>query len=193
MGGALFTWGGDFSWSRSQSWNDDHQGALGHGDLDGRLVPTQVLGEDDVRQVAAGRGFTIALNGLGQVLQMGATGAIKRRRGDARALWEGARTPVIVGGPLAAMRAEVITAGEGHVLAACTLSRGGGGGGAPGVAPAAASRLVAWGVNSQGQLGCSSPDDHAVPQVVVGLNGRRVLHLAAGGTFSVAIVERDPR
>jgi hypothetical protein len=50
IGGALFTWGGDFTWSL-RGRRDHHCGCLGHGDLAGRLVPTQVLGEDDVRQV----------------------------------------------------------------------------------------------------------------------------------------------
>ncbi|KIY92016.1 putative E3 ubiquitin-protein ligase HERC2 [Monoraphidium neglectum] len=76
VGGALFTWGGDFTW-QLRGKRDHHHGCLGHGDLAGRLVPTQVLGEDDVRQVVCGRNFTVALNGIGQVLQMGSTGAVR--------------------------------------------------------------------------------------------------------------------
>lgn len=49
MGGAIFTWGGDFRWqagSQQPSWaKDSHQGCLGVGDLNGRLVPTLVKGE----------------------------------------------------------------------------------------------------------------------------------------------------
>jgi len=49
--------------------------------------------------VVCGRNFTVALNGIGQVLQMGSTGAVNPR--EHQALWEGAWMPVIVGGPLA--------------------------------------------------------------------------------------------
>lgn len=55
IGGALFTWGGDFRWHLHGA-RDHHQGCLGHGDLEGRLLPTPVLGEDDVRQVRPGAG-----------------------------------------------------------------------------------------------------------------------------------------
>jgi len=120
------------------------------------------------------------------------------------------------------MRAEMVAAGESHVLVVCTLRsrsnnatadrshHSSGAGPHPTGPPAAAGgsahdgggsasadtsgfRLVAWGVNQQGQLGCACPDDCNVPQFVVGINGRRVLHLAAGGTFSMAVCEHDPR
>jgi hypothetical protein len=220
-----------------------------------------------------GRNFTVALNGIGQVLQMGSTGAVNHA--EHQAMWEGARMPVIVGGPLAGarargaraagargpsafglqgererlqavgqpapgrmprarvpsrasaptrprhppphrcrpgagMRAEMVAAGESHVLVACTLRGPRSGGyspqpqpygpgaswdwGQPGQgADASACRLVAWGRNGHGQLGAALPRDFNVPQFVVGINGRRVLHLAAGGTFSMAVCEHDPR
>ncbi|KIY93517.1 hypothetical protein MNEG_14445 [Monoraphidium neglectum] len=65
-----------------------------------------------------------------------------------------------------------------------------GGGGAP---DGTCFRLVAWGVNSHGQLGCAAPEGCNVPQFVAGINGRRVLHLSAGATFSMAVCEHDPR
>jgi hypothetical protein len=235
-------------------------------------------------QVVCGRNFTVALNGIGQVLQMGSTGAVNHR--EHQAMWEGARMPVIVGGPLAGeararadepgeagaerrprqgaphalaaraarpawalraccllspsnraflpvtapgcpnaptsmtapapagMRAGIVAAGESHVLVACTLRAPRNGPYAPqpqplpcapagaaaaaawewpGEPPAAACRLVAWGMNAQGQLGSAAAEDFNVPQFVVGINGRRVLHLAAGSTFSMAVCEHDPR
>jgi hypothetical protein len=50
VGGGLFTWGGDFTWQQRGK-RDNHEGCLGLGDLAGRLVPTIVKGEDDIKQV----------------------------------------------------------------------------------------------------------------------------------------------
>jgi hypothetical protein len=50
VGGGLFTWGGDFTWQQRGK-RDHHEGCLGLGDLAGRLVPTMVKGEDDIKQV----------------------------------------------------------------------------------------------------------------------------------------------
>lgn len=50
VGGALFTWGGDFTWEQRGK-RDHHEGCLGLGDLAGRLAPTMVKGEDDIKQV----------------------------------------------------------------------------------------------------------------------------------------------
>lgn len=50
MGGWLFTWGGDFTWQQRGK-RDHHEGCLGLGDLSGRLLPTVVKGEDDIKQV----------------------------------------------------------------------------------------------------------------------------------------------
>ena len=86
MGGAIFTWGGDFKWQ--QPWaKDSHQGCLGVGDLNGRLVPTLVKGEDNHVQVACGRNFTVALTNNGEVYQMGSTGAQNNREKD-KADWK---------------------------------------------------------------------------------------------------------
>jgi alpha-tubulin suppressor-like RCC1 family protein len=86
MGGAIFTWGGDFRWQ--QRWaKDHHQGCLGVGDLSGRLVPTLVKGEDNHVQVACGLNFTVALTNNGEVYQMGTTGAQNNRERD-KADWK---------------------------------------------------------------------------------------------------------
>lgn len=86
MGGAIFTWGGDFRWQ--QPWaKDNHQGCLGVGDLSGRLVPTLVKGEDNHVQVACGLNFTVALTNNGEVYQMGSTGAQSNRERD-KADWK---------------------------------------------------------------------------------------------------------
>lgn len=50
VGGGLFTWGGDFTWQQRGK-RDHHEGCLGLGDLAGRLLPTMVKGEDDIKQV----------------------------------------------------------------------------------------------------------------------------------------------
>lgn len=86
MGGAIFTWGGDFRWQ--QPWaKEHHQGCLGVGDLSGRLVPTLVKGEDNHVQVACGLNFTVALTNNGEVYQMGNTGAQNNREKD-KADWK---------------------------------------------------------------------------------------------------------
>lgn len=88
MGGAIFTWGGDFRWQQQTPWaKDNHQGCLGVGDLSGRLVPTLVKGEDNHVQVACGLNFTVALTNSGEVFQMGATGAHNNREKD-KADWK---------------------------------------------------------------------------------------------------------
>lgn len=86
MGGAIFTWGGDFKWSQPGV-KDHHQGCLGVGDLSGRLVPTLVKGEDNHVQVACGLNFTVALTNNGEVYQMGSTGAQNNREKD-KADWK---------------------------------------------------------------------------------------------------------
>jgi hypothetical protein len=57
VGGALYTWGGDLSWVEpgelrggGAGKRDHHRGCLGHGDLEGRLLPTPVAGELQVRR-----------------------------------------------------------------------------------------------------------------------------------------------
>lgn len=110
--------------------------------------------------------------------------------------------------PPAGMRAEFAAAGESHVLVVCALrSRTTAGGlraadgpaGAPSGLPplpapdASTHRLVAWGCNGHGQLGCAASGDSRTPVFVAGINGRRVLHVAAGSTFSLAVCEHDPR
>lgn len=88
MGGAIFTWGGDFRWQQQTPWaKDSHQGCLGVGDLSGRLVPTLVKGEDNHVQVACGLNFTVALTNSGEVFQMGSTGAHNNKEKD-KADWK---------------------------------------------------------------------------------------------------------
>jgi hypothetical protein len=100
------------------------------------------------------------------------------------------------------MHAELAAAGESHVLVLCTLRNGSAlSSSAPspddprtaGEAAVQAHRLVAWGCNAHGQLGCDAREDSAHPQFVAGLDGRCVTHLSAGATFSMAVVQHDPR
>ncbi|PNH11006.1 hypothetical protein TSOC_002191, partial [Tetrabaena socialis] len=115
--GALYTWGGDFSWTepaepskRSEGAGpkrDHHSGCLGLGDKDGRLLPTRVRGDIDkhgVAQVACGWSMTIALSRDGRVYQMGSTGAPKN--GEKGCPWEGALSPTRVDGNLFGMFVE---------------------------------------------------------------------------------------
>ncbi|GIL96509.1 hypothetical protein Vretimale_2308 [Volvox reticuliferus] len=201
--GMLFTWGCDFSWMDGGK-RDKHFGCLGLGDdIEGRLVPTRVRGDMDkhgVVQVACGWNMTIALSADGRVYQMGSTGA---HTTDKNCTWEGAKVPTRVDGNLFGMFVEEVACGMRHVVAVASKVQ------ANGQIPddQRRIRLLAWGCGTEGQLGLwgngastdasvavrASPTDHSLPQIVGSLDGRRVLHIAAGGNLTMAVMEHDSR
>eukprot|EP00879_Flechtneria_rotunda_P029876 GHRR01032339.1.p1 GENE.GHRR01032339.1~~GHRR01032339.1.p1 ORF type:complete len:628 (+),score=228.42 GHRR01032339.1:962-2845(+) len=172
-GGAMFTWGGDFTWQQ-QGKRDHHEGCLGVGDLSGRSVPTMVKGEDDIKQVACGLNFTVALTSNGEVLQMGRTGAENNK--EHNAMWEGAHVPVLVSGLMSTHLADTLACGMSHVAVVATQRTRHSGGarglvnsavGSGSVGGGSVMRLLTWGKGSRGQLGLGeSRDDHLLPQVI---------------------------
>ncbi|GLC74622.1 hypothetical protein PLESTF_001536100 [Pleodorina starrii] len=201
--GALYTWGCDFSWVEGTK-PDHHHGCLGTGDTEGRLVPTRVRGDMDkygVVQVACGWSMTVALSGDGRVYQMGKTGA--HPSSDKNCMWEGALSPTRVDGNLFGMFVEEVACGVRHVVVVASRVQ------ANGQIPddQRRVRLLTWGCGAEGQLGLwgmtTSTDapvavraqqtDYHLPQIVGSLDGRRVLHIAAGGNLTMAVMEHDPR
>ncbi|KAG2441550.1 hypothetical protein HXX76_003171 [Chlamydomonas incerta] len=224
-GGHLYTWGGDFSWTEpaepskkgaehAAPKRDHHGGCLGHGDKEGRLLPTRVRGDIDkhgVVQVVCGWSMTVALSRDGRVYQMGGTGAGKS--GEKSCPWEGALAPTRVDGNLFGMFVEEVACGMHHVVVVASRVQ------ANGFIPddQRRVRLLSWGRGSEGQLGIDSgaggggglasmsgegplggrmgpPQlDYSLPQVVTSVDGKRVLHISAGGNHTMAVIEHDPR
>ncbi|KXZ53218.1 hypothetical protein GPECTOR_7g1111 [Gonium pectorale] len=205
--GALYTWGGDFSWleTPNPSGKRDHNnGCLGHGDKEGRLLPTRVRGDLDkhgVVQVTCGWSMTVALSADGRVYQMGATGA----SGDKGCAWEGALTPTRVDGNLFGMFVEEVTCGMHHVVVIASKVQANG----QIAEDQRRVRLLTWGRGTEGQLGVDKSEsmsgdgpvasrlppqvDYTLPQVVSAVDGKRVLHVSAGGNHTMAVIEHDPR
>ncbi|GFH25127.1 BRX domain-containing protein, partial [Haematococcus lacustris] len=48
------------------------------------------------------------------------------------------------------------------------------------------SRLLAWGKGGAGQLGLDQLKDYNQPQAITAIDGRRVLHIACGGSHTFA-------
>ncbi|GFR46259.1 hypothetical protein Agub_g7811 [Astrephomene gubernaculifera] len=219
-GGLLYTWGGDSSWTEPAEVatkrggehvppkRDHHGGCLGHGDKEGRLVPTRVRGDLDrlgVVQVACGWSMTIALSLDGRVYQMGSTGAPKS--GEKSCAWEGALAPTRVDGNLFGMFVEEVACGMHHVVVVASKVQ------ANGQIPEDQRRvrLLSWGRGAEGQLGLDGGSgsasgegslqqrvavaqvDHSLPQIVTAVDGKRVLHVSAGGNHTMAVLEHDPR
>ncbi|CAD7698884.1 unnamed protein product, partial [Ostreobium quekettii] len=181
-GGALYTWGGDFTWEK-----DHNRGCLGNGSTDGSSVPVRVEGdmeELDVKHVACGLNLTVAQTSDGRVFQMGETGA-----GDTFVKWEGSKLPEQVKGGLTGHKAEEIACGRKHVCVVATPLT------ASGRADEARRRTVlfAWGKGDKGQLGLGYAKDHTSPQVVEALTARRIQQVCCGGDFTLAVCRYDAR
>ncbi|KAK9818108.1 hypothetical protein WJX72_007263 [[Myrmecia] bisecta] len=192
-GGWLYTWGGEFTWVEHRKdkaghvteKKDSNKGCLGHGDSEGRLLPTRVLGalEDvKVRQVGAGLNLTVAVTVGGHAYQMGETGA------SGRAKWEGCKSPELVGGALSGFFVERVSVGMQHVAALagpCDKHTGKAQEGAE------CSVIFMWGRGREGQLGSNSHHDSIGPKIVEELRGRPVLQVACGGYHTLAVCQHD--
>jgi alpha-tubulin suppressor-like RCC1 family protein len=150
------------------AWGPNDEGQLGNGAMgaSGQLgvypkpsiTPVRVTGLTNIIQIGAGRKHAVALRGDGTVWAWGTreNGAI----GDGRA----AQRPLKATGPTRVTGLEGITQiaiGPTHNLA---LRRDG--------------RVMAWGTNSDGELGTGARDTGWTPAEVVGLD--RVVAVAAG-------------
>jgi alpha-tubulin suppressor-like RCC1 family protein len=150
------------------AWGDNSDGELGNATTTGSSVPVQVTGLTGVVQVAAGYFDSLALRSDGTVWAWGnnSIGQLGDGTTTNRA------TPVQVAGfpvQLAGLTGVTqIAAGGLHSLA---LRSDG--------------TVVAWGYNSDGQLGNGTTTDHTTPVAVSGLT--KVTQIAAGFSHSVAL------
>ena len=144
------------------AWGDNYAGQLGEGrTAPHKITPVQVKGEQgegvltEVTALAAGMGHTVALKNDGTVWAWGSGTRGRIGDGDTSARY----TPVQVkgtdgGGFLAGV--STLAVGEGHTVA--LMDDG---------------TLVAWGVNSSGQLGDGTTRDRTVPVQVKGEGAAR--------------------
>lgn len=144
------------------AWGDNYAGQLGEGrTAPHKITPVQVKGEQgdgvltEVTAVAAGMGHTVALKNDGTVWAWGSGTRGRIGDGDTAARY----TPVRVkgtdgGGFLAGV--STLAVGEGHTVA--LMDDG---------------TLVAWGVNSSGQLGDGTTRDRTVPVQIKGEGAAR--------------------
>ncbi|KAJ0101485.1 hypothetical protein Patl1_05380 [Pistacia atlantica] len=153
--GKLFTWG------------DGDKGRLGHGDKEGRLVPTCVaaLVEPNFCQVACGHSLTAALTTTGHVYMMGSP--VYGQLGDPKA---DGKLPSRVDGKLMKNFVEEIACGAYHV--AVLTSR---------------TEVYTWGKGANGRLGHGDTEDRNSPSLVEALRDKQVKSIVCGTNFTAAI------
>lgn len=101
---------------------------------------------------------------------------------------------MLVRGLLSSHVAERLACGMSHVVVVATQRSKAGGHGSSGSGANPVTRLLTWGQNGRGQLGIGEGrEDHFMPQVVSAVAGRRILNLACGGNYTLAVCEHDPR
>ena len=142
-------------------------GRLGVGDTENRLLPTLLRGElenKSVLQVEAGGAHTMFVTADGLVFSCGRNDSGQLGVGDS-----GSRlAPTLVTGQLRDKTAVYAAAGGFHTL--CTTADG---------------SLFAWGNNRCGQLGVGGTEHRSVPTLVTGLQGKQVVHVAAGNRHTI--------
>ena len=155
--GALFSWGCGGAW-------------LGHGSDATTTSPTRVMAVHDVRMLsaAAGDSHSLALSTDGAVYSWGA-----RALGTMRLLGHGMLEEQSTPMRLETLRDRVITA----ISAAFSHS----------LAVDFDGNVWSWGQSSHGQLGHGTRAEELWPREVIGLRGVRVVNVAAGDTFSLAL------
>ena len=147
----------------------NHRGQLGMGDREDRLVPTLALlsGELDnksVLQVAAGGAHTMFVTADGLVFACGNNDMRQLGVGDT----ESRLVATLVTAQLQGNSAVYVAAGEYHTL--CITADG---------------SLFAWGQNKDGKLGVGDTENRHVPTMVTGLQGKQVVHVAAGSNHTI--------
>ena len=154
------------------AWGENYYGQLGDNSQIDRHAPvlvtqTGVLAGKSVVAVAAGGYHSLALCSDGTVAAWG---------GDAGGVpGNSSSVPVLVtqSGVLAGRKVSAISAGASHSLALCTDGA-----------------VVAWGINTSGQLGNNTTVNSAAPVLVTRtgvLDGESVVAISAAGDHSVAL------
>ncbi|HEY1640475.1 MAG TPA: hypothetical protein VGG35_07300 [Streptosporangiaceae bacterium] len=155
------------STGRVLSWGAGHDGQLGDGTATGRQVPGYVKlpKHTKITSIAAGNGNGYAVTSTGRLLAWGFN--VYGELGDGTATDR--LTPVFTRLPKG-VKVSAAVAGVLHTLA---LTRG--------------HKVLAWGNNSNGQLGTGSVVSHRKPVWVRLPAGTKVSALAAGQLFSMAL------
>ena len=150
------------------AWGYNSEGQLGVGDRDNRLVPTLLRGQlqsKSVVHVAAGCVHTMCMTTNGLLFACGSSGEGQLGIGDTE---EDMLVPTLVTGQLHHKTAVCVAAGDHHTL--CATVDG---------------SLFAWGSNDRCQLGVDEPEGRWVPTLVTGLQGKQVVHVAAGSQHTI--------
>ena len=147
------------------AWGGNTSGQLGDGTLTSHLTPEQVAGINtwSIAGISAGYRFAVVLGADGSVWGWGADGSGQLRNAPAS-------SPVTRATELTGMNSGIVqvSAGYDHVLALESTGA-----------------IVAWGDNSQGELGDGSTASAVGPVGVAGLTSAS--QVSAGGRFSLAI------
>jgi len=142
-------------------------GQLGVGDIQEKYVPTLLRGElenKSVIQVSAGDGYSVFVTADGLVFACGYNSKGQLGVGGT----EERNVPTLVTGQLQGKTAVYVAASDNHTL--CITTDG---------------SLFSWGDNECGQLGVGDTESRHVPTLVTGLQGKRVVHVAAGQSHTI--------
>ncbi|WP_116023878.1 S8 family serine peptidase [Thermomonospora umbrina] len=161
-----YFWDQDPNWKSSVwAWGGNGQGQLGDGTTTDKTKMVKVPGLSDVKAVAAGGDFSLALKADGTMWSWG--GNDQGQLGDGTTIAR--RTPVQVSGITDVVG---ISAGsDGHALA--VLADG---------------TVKAWGNNDEGQLGDGTTGDRSTPITVLTGAVAKFGAVAAGGGHSIAVL-----
>jgi alpha-tubulin suppressor-like RCC1 family protein len=147
------------------AWGDNSAGELGNATLTPSTTPTAITTLQNAQAIAAGGRHNLALLSDGTVMAWG-DNTFGQLGNGTTGTNNDAETPVAVKGLSGVI---AIASGGEHSLA--LLSNG---------------RVMAWGDNTQGQLGDGTTTNRDIPVAVMGLSG--VTGIAAGQLFSMAVL-----
>jgi alpha-tubulin suppressor-like RCC1 family protein len=161
---------------KAYCWGDNGFGELGDGSTAGSSVPVAVdtsgvLAGKTLTQIAAGGGFTCALDTAGAAYCWGLNNW--GNLGDGSTTSSGVPVAVDTGGVLAGKTLTQIAVGGEH---ACALDSSG--------------AAYCWGLNSSGELGAGSTADSSVPEAVDAggvLAGKTLTQITAGDESTCAV------
>ncbi len=164
---------------RVASWGYGDLGTLGNGGLQDATVPVWVdhdgvLAGRKVIDIGNGAGHTVALCLDGGMVAWGYN-SYSSQLGDGTTTNRAAPVNIPMTGALAGKRVRAIAVGNYHNLALCEDGT-----------------LIGWGDNTVGELGTGDTVRRRVPVIIPmtgALEGRRIVRIAAGASFSLALCD----
>jgi len=154
------------------TWGFNNSGQLGNNSITNSSVPVLVnVSGKTVVAIAAGYSHSLALTSDGQVFAWGLNSS--GQLGNNSITNSTVPVAVNISVPLAGKKVAAIAAGYYHSLALTTDGQ-----------------VVAWGMNSNGQLGNNSQTSYTVPVATISsgvLSGKAVTAISAGGSHSLAL------